>query len=233
MIVFPNQRISSELSASIPNHWGIGRSKSGWMTAETFFEFITNVFNPWLGLPENEIEKPVVLYLDGHKSHLSLHLSNFCSTNGIILIALYPNTTHMCQPLDVSVFKPLKTKWRSVVREWCSENLGEKVKKTDFCSLLQRAINQLGDDTLTNGFRHCGLYPFTSAVIPQLFERERQKSTKESTDSIEMCQKRNALSCIQNLMGEMKLRDFRNGVHSHEDAGLYQMWQQLQRSRGR
>lgn len=49
------------------------------------------------------------------KSHLTLHLSDFCSANGIELIALYPNSTHILQPMDLAVFRPLKVAWRKEV----------------------------------------------------------------------------------------------------------------------
>jgi len=31
-----------------PGGWGIDNSDNGWMTAQTFFEYITNVFYSWL-----------------------------------------------------------------------------------------------------------------------------------------------------------------------------------------
>ncbi|KAL5460017.1 hypothetical protein EMCRGX_G033427 [Ephydatia muelleri] len=49
-----------------------------------------------------------IWYADGHKSHLSLEVAEFCTSKGILLVALYPNSTHLLQPLDVSVFKSLK-----------------------------------------------------------------------------------------------------------------------------
>jgi len=39
---------------------------------------------------------------------VSLHFSKFCEENGIILIALLPNATHLFQPMDVAVFHTLK-----------------------------------------------------------------------------------------------------------------------------
>lgn len=38
------------------------------------------------------------------QSHITLHLSNFCREKQIIIVALYPKTIHLLQPLDVSVF---------------------------------------------------------------------------------------------------------------------------------
>lgn len=113
MVVFPYERIPSSISATFPKEWSIGRSPSGWMCGSTFYEYITNIFYPWL-LRQN-IQKPVVFFLDGHSSHLTLHLSNFCVENEIEIIALPPNSTHILQPMDLAVFRPLKVYWKKAV----------------------------------------------------------------------------------------------------------------------
>ena len=61
--------------------------------------------------------------MDGHKNHLTLHLSNFCAQKIIVLIAVPPNAKHLMQPCDVSLFKLIKLKSKQLVREWESEQL--------------------------------------------------------------------------------------------------------------
>ena len=65
---------------------------SGWMTAQSFYEYIVNVFHPWL--LRNKISMPIILYVDGHCSHLTMPLAQFCIENSIELAVLYPNATH-------------------------------------------------------------------------------------------------------------------------------------------
>lgn len=48
MVVVDLQRIPKKLTQSVPKSWAVGRSDNGWMTGETFFEFVANVFYPWL-----------------------------------------------------------------------------------------------------------------------------------------------------------------------------------------
>lgn len=109
-IVFPFKRISQEIKDSVPESWGIGRSDNGWMRTEVFWEFLIDAFG--LYLENKEIQKPVILFVEGHKSHLSYQISELCCELGIILIALYPNATRILQPADVSAFKPLKQAWK-------------------------------------------------------------------------------------------------------------------------
>lgn len=84
------------------------------MTAQTFYEYIANVFHPFL---VKEGVLPVILFIQGHKSHLTYQLSVLCGQLGIELIALYPNATRILQPADVAVFRPVKTCWKKTVRE--------------------------------------------------------------------------------------------------------------------
>lgn len=69
LIVFPYKRLPDKISNSVPPKWGIGRSDTGWMTADVFNQFITTIFAPYLA--ENNIKKPVILFIDGHKSHIT------------------------------------------------------------------------------------------------------------------------------------------------------------------
>lgn len=94
----------------------IGTSDNGWMKTELFYEYIANVFCKSLRAQGTVF--PIVLFVDGHKSHLTYEVSKLCTDLEIILIALYPNATRILQPADVSCFKPLKNFWKKGVLEW-------------------------------------------------------------------------------------------------------------------
>ena len=64
MVMFSYQRISKSIVQEMPRKWGLGRSDNGWMTGESFFEYVANVWFPWV--KENKIELPILLFLDGH-----------------------------------------------------------------------------------------------------------------------------------------------------------------------
>ena len=101
--------------------------------------------------------------VDGHKSYLTMHISDFCSENGIILYALLPNCTHIIQPADVSVFKPLKSHWKDTIVKWQAkpENINSCLSKITFAPLLAETLeNSDLRESIKNGFRTCGLYPF-------------------------------------------------------------------------
>ncbi|KAJ8966802.1 hypothetical protein NQ314_003298 [Rhamnusium bicolor] len=131
VVIFPYVKPPRTIVDSVPSHWILGKSDTGWMRSEVFYEFVANGLNNWL--EKEDIQKPVLFLVDGHKSHMSLELSKFCSNNGIISYALPPNATHLLQPADVAVFKPLKEYWRQEVREWQADNFNKVVTKSEFC----------------------------------------------------------------------------------------------------
>jgi hypothetical protein len=65
MIIFPYKRIPETISQSVPEEWGLARSDSGWMTAEVFYEYVANVFHPYL--LQQGVPLPIILFADGHK----------------------------------------------------------------------------------------------------------------------------------------------------------------------
>jgi hypothetical protein len=52
----------------MPPSWFLGRSETGWMRSEVFFEYIANGFNSWLN--EQKVPRSVLLLIDGHRTHL-------------------------------------------------------------------------------------------------------------------------------------------------------------------
>lgn len=85
MVLFPyKQRLPAEIANSAPEGWSIGKNVSGWMTQETFYEYLKNVFYPWL--LRSKIALPVLVFVDGHRSHVSLQTTEFCREKQIVFI---------------------------------------------------------------------------------------------------------------------------------------------------
>ena len=73
------------------------------MDSELFYVWMQKVF-----LVHAVHQRPVLLLVDGHASHLTLDLIDLARKKYVILFCLPPHTTHLLQPLDVAVFKSLK-----------------------------------------------------------------------------------------------------------------------------
>ena len=176
MILFQyKEKLPKNIIAKIPTGWGIGISENGWMTLELFYEYMTNVFYPWL--LQEEIEFPVVVYLDNHSSHLTMPLVKFCREKKIEIIGLYPNSTHIMQPLDIAFFHPFKEIWKKIVTKWKNENNMKELKKEVVGIVIKKALESMAEeDIIKNGFRASGLVPFNpSAVNYDLLNKRKLK----------------------------------------------------------
>lgn len=234
MVVISLKRVPKTFADSVPASWAVGKSENGWMTGQTFYEYIANVFYPWL--IENKIEFPIVLYLDGHVSHLTLALSKFCSDKQIELVALYPNSTHFLQPMDVAVFHPLKNAWKKEVFQWRIKNSGARLKRDNFCPLLKKVLDStIKAPTLQNGFRACGLFPMNPDAITYFKRKESgkddgnegQEKTERNEDD-QMSKLRTHLNFLESKIGEDKLGAFRDSgdlwLGNIEDTNLFHLW---------
>lgn len=135
----------------------LDKSKSGWMTGETFFSYMTEKFFPWA--KQKGIQFPIIVFLDGHSSHLTLPLCEFCNQNQIILIALLPNATHIYQPMDVGVIKPFKDDWMKHRKIWAAANAGTTFTREDFIKVLDTCVKNLQNKTslFRNAFAKSGM----------------------------------------------------------------------------
>ncbi|KAJ8910325.1 hypothetical protein NQ315_012331 [Exocentrus adspersus] len=176
---------------NMPIGWVLGKSEKGWMTSDVFFEYIANDFNKWA--VENNIPRPLLIFVDGHKSHMTLALSKWCEENQVVLYALPPNTTHIMQPADVSVFKPMKSDWKKTVRNWQnrSENINSSVNKVNFCGIFHEVLSntEAFAENIKNGFRKSGLFPLDpdaldyTKCVKDIAENLKTSTTKQRRSS--------------------------------------------------
>ena len=84
-----------------------GVSDNGWVDHKLFSSFLTEHF-----ITNAVSYRPLLLLLDGHSTHFEPKSLDLAKKHKIVVFCLPPHTTHVCQPLDCSFFKPLKDYWR-------------------------------------------------------------------------------------------------------------------------
>ena len=94
-------------------------SPNGWMSSDAFFGRLSNLFFPAI---KEKIRFPIIAFMDEHLAHINIAVSDFCRDNGIILYCFPAHASHALQPLDVSVFGPMKRSWNKNVQDFHSKN---------------------------------------------------------------------------------------------------------------
>ena len=131
--------------------------KSRWMETNQFFAWFSEVYVKHTR-DSLKLVGPLVLFLDGHLSHISIQVVDLAIENDIHIICLPPHSSHAWQPLDVCVYGPVKKCWQLILREFYTKVGYANVSKYQFgklFSLLQK-VAFLPEHAVT-GFRKTGL----------------------------------------------------------------------------
>jgi len=95
MIIFPGERIRDVGLSGFPDAI-YSTTPNGWMDSAAFLEYVKQID----AFVDNKgIRKPVILFVDGHSTHICLETSQYCKERNIILYCLLPNATHLLQAL--------------------------------------------------------------------------------------------------------------------------------------
>lgn len=97
--IFPRVHFKENLMLRNANPGSSGTANpSGWQTVETFMIFFKHLVknaNP-------TSDKPILILIDNHHSHVSVKAVDFCKKNDIVfLITIPPHTSNRLQPLGV------------------------------------------------------------------------------------------------------------------------------------
>lgn len=125
----------------------------------------------------------MLVVMDSHSSHVTPEAIKLAQDNGIELMTFPAHTTHILQPLDVSIFKSLKSHWRSVVSDHLRENIGISVSRLDFARLVTKAyLASFSLSNILSGFRATGLFPVDRTAIDDEKLELSLLSEKDGTD---------------------------------------------------
>lgn len=165
MILYAGKRMHREIAQNVPDGWSVGISDDGWQTTRTFYEYVVNDLYRWL-IARNTVF-PIIIFVDGHTSHVSPELAEFCTKTKMMLIALYPNSTRFLQPLDRLFFGPFKAIWFKVLRQYLMSSSNAKVNKTNFGNLMKISLDNFSNakSCLQKAFKICGLCPWNVEAI--------------------------------------------------------------------
>lgn len=156
LIIYPGQRLRDTGMEGFPEAI-YGVSNKGWMDSDLFLQFLQHFI---AFVTEKCITLPVLLFIDGYSTHISLEASKLCADNNIVLYCLLPNATHVLQACDIGLFGPMKAAWNKELKNWTMDNIGQIVNKSVFPSLFKRAWENVATvSNAAHGFTRSGLFP--------------------------------------------------------------------------
>jgi hypothetical protein len=116
MFIYPRRRVGQEFLDRGPIGAVAEGSKTGWITDELFnkwFQHFRKIVQP------QTRESPTLLLADGHVSHTNnLELVEMARKNNVIILIFPSHCTHRLQPLDVAIFKSLKSNYDKQVSKF-------------------------------------------------------------------------------------------------------------------
>lgn len=119
--------------------------------------------------------------MDGHSSHYTADLLEFCLANNIEVYGYPPHCTHALQGLDVVCFAKMKECWKEEINAF--ESVHKRgINKEDFCEVWGRAYKKaFTKENIEAAFAATGIWPFDANIIkPQQMKPAEATSTRST-----------------------------------------------------
>ena len=132
---------------------------SGWMIAAGFLKHFVAHVRP---SPTDKM----ILLLDNHVSHLSVDVLQFAKDNGVVMVSFPPHCSHKLQPLDRSVYGPLKRYYNVACDDWIVSHKGRTTTIYDVPAMVGLAYPKaMTPANIQAGFKVSGISPFNRNVF--------------------------------------------------------------------
>ena len=140
-------------------------SDSGWSNSIIFRTYLEDHFLPHVRRG-NDDEQPILLLYDDHSSYVSPQLIEWANSNNLILFVLPGHTSHLLQPLDVSVFGPFKKYYYNECATYMKSDIGQTITRYEMCEMACKAyLKAMTPNNIISGFKKTGIYPCSKEDI--------------------------------------------------------------------
>jgi hypothetical protein len=158
----------------IPN-WMYIATHSGWSDTEILMKWSMKVFLPETKPADESLWR--IFVLDRHKTHITGKLMIKAWVNNVWLSWLPSHSSYITQPLDVTVFGPLKTYYRQETVGWGSYDTTISRQKQLFVTAYKAASEKaFSQENVRKGFHATGIYPVdVSKGLSALKPKERRR----------------------------------------------------------
>ncbi len=159
-MIYPRKRMPETLKEGAVPGTSFHCSSNGWITQELYIEWFRFCL---ANIPPT---RPVLVIQDGHATHTSIELIELARSSDVHLLCLPAHTTHILQPLDVAVFKSLKSHYWKECRKYIAAHPGRVITTEVIASLLGKAWPQsVTPINVMAGFKKSGSYPLNPGAV--------------------------------------------------------------------
>lgn len=167
--IFARERMQERLLDNAPPGSKGYCSPSGWTNSEIFLiwlKFFVEVVRP-------TPDKKIILVLDNHESHKYYPALKYATDNHIIFVSFAPHTTHKIQPLDVSVFGPIKRFYEQEINIFQKNYSGRIINQYDVAKIFSPAyLKGATPHNAISGFKSTGLLILAFLVMKNLHQHQ-------------------------------------------------------------
>lgn len=165
MLIFPRVFYKEHMLKGAPPGSVGDANSSGWSTEVLFRKYLDH----FISHVKPSKEKPALIIMDNHETHISIDIIDKSRENGVVLLTLHPHTTHKLQPLDRTVFGPLKAHYNKACDKWMLQNPGKPITIYDVSELLGQSYFQVfTSNNIVKAFKVTGIYPFDQDIFSDL-----------------------------------------------------------------
>lgn len=160
--LFPRKNMQTIfLENASPGSIGLANG-SGWMQQAEFMKCMEH----FIKRSNASNSSPALLLLDNHASHLSIEALDMATENGVTLLSFPPHCSHRLQPLDVSIYGPVKTYYKSQCTAWMRNHVGNPLEIRHIPAIVESVLDlALTPKNIKAGFQASGICPYNPDIF--------------------------------------------------------------------
>lgn len=141
--------------------WHVAVSENGWTSDEIGLQWLKNIFIPLTKPAEPQLR---LLILDPHESYTTIDFMWECYNNDIRVLYLPEHSSHLLQPLDLTIFPALKKAYRKKVKQLVKTTDDSALSKARFLKSYSKIRKQvMKPETIREGWELSGMWPISMA----------------------------------------------------------------------
>ncbi len=159
-IIFKDSFPATRFDENVDNTWVFAVNDTGHMTSDLMVQYLEKCFLPNIGN-----DRPILLFMDQHSSHMTPAIIETAIANKIELFCYPSNCTHMLQPFDQS-FRTLIESVAKIAISLKLINPALHIDKYKFPVVLQYAISvALSKKNVKSSWSITGNWPINPDVM--------------------------------------------------------------------